>query len=140
MHDLLKFSMPGKPEYIKSAKLAVQTAAGVADFTLEQIEDIGIALGEACKLITCHGHDGWSDFYEIECLIDSDKISLEIKDEHCMHKIEKGKRPCMDCPNEGNLGLYVIRTLMDDVEVVKNEGKKNSIKMVKHKNDKSGIV
>lgn len=135
MHDLLKFSVPGKPEYIKSVKLAVETAAGVAGFTMEQIEDIGIALGEACKLITCHGFDGWSNSYDIECSIEQKKIAIEIKDDLCKHELVKGKRPCMDCPNEGDLGLYVIRSLMDDVEVVKNEGKKNSIKMVKHKND-----
>lgn len=135
MLDLLKFSVPGKPEYIKSVKLAVESAAGVAGFTMEQIEDIGIALGEACKLITCHGFDGWSNSYDIECFIEPKKIVIEIKDDICKHEIVKGNRPCMDCPNEGDLGLYVIRSLMDDVEVIKNEGKKNSIKMVKHKND-----
>ena len=135
MADLLKFSVPGNPEYVKSVKLAVKTAAGVADFTLEQIEDIGIAVGEACKLITCHGFDGWSNSYDIECLIEHTQISIEVKDDLCKHEIEKGKRPCMDCPNEGDLGIYVIKSLMDDVEIVKNEGKKNSVKMVKHKND-----
>jgi anti-sigma regulatory factor (Ser/Thr protein kinase) len=39
----------------------------------------------------------------------------------------------MDCPNEGDIGIHVIRTLMDEVEIIKEEGKKKSIKMVKNK-------
>jgi len=134
MGDLLKFSVPGNPDYVKSVKLAVETAAGVANFTVEQIEDIGIAVGEACKLVTCHGFDGWSNSYDIECNIEDEAITIEVKDDECKHEITKGRRPCMDCPGEGDLGIYVIRSLMDDVEIIKNEGKKNSIKMVKRKN------
>ena len=47
MGDLLKFSIPGKPEYVKIAKLAVGSAAGTANFNIEAIEDIEIAVGEA---------------------------------------------------------------------------------------------
>ena len=133
MSDLLKFSVPGNPEYVKIVKTAAQSAAAVADYSLEAVDDIGIAVGEACKLITCHGFDGWSNSYDIECAIEEDKITIEVKDEHCLHQIKKDKRPCMDCPNEGDLGMLVIKSLMDDVEIIKEEGKKKSIKMVKHK-------
>lgn len=133
MSDLLKFSVPGNPEYVKIVKIAVESAAGVADFTLEAVDDIGIAVGEACKLITCHGFDGFSNFYEIECLIEEDQIEITITDNLCQHEITKHMKPCMDCPHEGDLGLLVIKSLMDKVEIVKEEGKKKSIKMVKHK-------
>jgi hypothetical protein len=39
----------------------------------------------------------------------------------------------MDCPNEGDLALYVITTLMDKLEIIKEENCKNTIKMVKVK-------
>lgn len=133
MSDLLKFSVPGNPEYVKIAKTAAQSAAAACDYSVEAVDDIGIAVGEACKLITCHGFDGWSDSYDIECTIEEDKITIEVKDEHCLHRIKKDRRLCMDCPNDGELGMMVIKSLMDDVEIVKEEGKKKSIKMVKHK-------
>ncbi len=133
MSDLLKFSVPGNPEYVKIVKTAAQSAAGVAGYTLEAIDDIGIAVGEACKLVTCHGFEGWSNSYDLELSVGEDKIIIEVKDENCLHQIKKDKRPCMDCPNEGDLGVVVIKSLMDDVEIVKEEGKKNSIRMVKHK-------
>ena len=135
MSDLLKFTVPGSPEYVKIAKMSVESAAAVAGFTVDDIEDMGIAVADACKLITCHGFDGWSESYDIECAIDEDKITIEVKDDLCRHGIVKDltRRPCMDCPNEGDLGMHVIRTLMDEVEIIKEEGKKKSIKMVKHK-------
>ena len=134
MGDLLKFSVPGNPEYVKIAKTAAQSAAAAAGCSVEAVDDIGIAVGEACKLITCHGFDGWSESYDIECTLDEDKVTIEVKDDHCLHSIQKDltKRPCMDCPREGDLGLLVIQSIMDDVQVIKEE-KKKSIKMVKHK-------
>lgn len=133
MSDLLKFSVPGNPEYVQIVKTAAQSAAGIADYTLEAVEDIGIAVGEACKLITCHGFDGWSKSYDIECVIDENHMQITISDEYCIHEIKKDKRPCMDCPNEGNLGMLVIKSLMDEVEIINEEGREKSIRMVKHK-------
>ena len=63
MSDLLKFTVPGHPEYVKIAKMSVESAAAVAGFTVDDIEDMGIAVADACKLITCHGFDGWSATY-----------------------------------------------------------------------------
>lgn len=133
MSDLLKFSVPGNPEYAQVVKTAAQSAAGLADYTVEAVEDIGIAVGEACKLITCHGFDGWSNSYDIECIIEENQMQITISDECCKHEIKKDKRPCIDCPNEGNLGMLVIKSLMDEVEIIKGEGKEKSIRMVKHK-------
>ena len=133
MGDLLKFSIPGKPEYVKIVKLAIGSAAGVANFNIEAIEDIEIAVSEACKIITCHGFDGFSDFYDVECRIDQEQITVLVSDASRAHSLEKHKKPCIDCPNEGNLGIYVIKSLMDEVEIIKEEGKNNSIRMVKRK-------
>lgn len=133
MSDLLKFTVPGNPEYVKIVKMAVESAAANCGFTVEAVEDMGIAVGEACKLVTCHGFDGWSNSYDLELTIEDDKISILVKDDNCKHEIQKQFRPCMDCPNEGDLGMHVIKTLMDEVEIVKEEGKKNRIRMVKNK-------
>lgn len=133
MGDLLKFSIPGKPEYVKIAKLAVGSAAGIANFNIEAIDDIEIAVGEACKIITCHGFDGFSDFYEVECRISDERIEILISDTSCTHSLEKHRKPCIDCPNEGNLGIHVIKSLMDEVEIIKEKDRNNSIRMVKCK-------
>ena len=40
---------------------------------------------------------------------------------------------CMDCPNEGDIGVFVIRTLMTSVELIENPEGKKTIRMVKKK-------
>ena len=49
------------------------------------------------------------------------------------HKIKKVNKPCLDCPNEGNLGVFVIQSLMTRVEILDNTQGKKTIKMVKER-------
>ena len=40
---------------------------------------------------------------------------------------------CMDCPNEGDIGVFLIKSLMSEVELIENPNHKKTIKMVKRK-------
>ena len=133
MADKLKFVIPGKPEYITMVRLAVGSIADTAGFDYEEIEDIKTAVSEACKNITCHGSEGFAEEYEVECIVEKDRIQITVRDTSEGHNLKKLKKPCLDCPNEGNLSLYVIKTLMSDVEIIKEENCKNTIKMIKAK-------
>ena len=133
MADKLTFVIPGKPEYITMVRLAVGSAADNAGFNIDQIEDIKNAVGEACKNICCHGSEGWAEEFQVECLIDDEKMEIYVKDKSIEHNVKKLYRPCLDCPNEGDLALFVITSLMDKLEIIKEENCKNTIKMVKVK-------
>lgn len=133
MADKLTFVIPGKPEYITMVRLAVGSAADNAGFNVEQIEDIKNAVGEACKNICCHGSEGWAEEFQVECLIDEEKMEIYVKDNSTEHNVKKLYKPCLDCPNEGDLALFVITSLMDKLEIIKGENCKNTIKMVKEK-------
>lgn len=133
MADKLTFIIPGKPEYITMVRLAVGSAADNAGFNIEQIEDIKNAVGEACKNICCHGSEGWAEEFQVECFIDDEKMEIYVKDNSTEHNVKKLYKACMDCPNEGDLALFVITSLMDKLEIIKGENCKNTIKMVKEK-------
>ena len=45
--------------------------------------------------------------------------------------LERVKKPCLDCPNEGNLGFFVIQSLMTKVELIDNPHGKKTIRMTK---------
>ena len=66
--DKLQFIVPGKPEYLTMVRLAIGSIATTAGFDLDACEDIKTAVSEACKNVSCHGFDGFSDQYEI-CLL-----------------------------------------------------------------------
>ena len=60
----------------------------------------------------------------------SEIFVTDISDSHKLQKLEK---PCLDCPNEGDLGLYVIKSLMSSVELIEKSDCKKAIKMTKAK-------
>lgn len=133
MADNIKFTVPGKPEYLTLVRLSVGSAADLAGFDYEQIEDIKTAVSEACRTVSCHGFEGFAEEYTIECVIEEGRIEILISDTGRKHDVEKKAKPCFDCPNEGNLAIFVAKSLMDTVDVVENEQGAKCVRMVKTK-------
>lgn len=131
--DILKFTIPGKPEYLTMVRLAIGSIAATAGFDLDTAEDIKTAVSEACKLISCHGFDGFSDKYELKCNVENGRIEIIISDRCEAHTLEKYAKPCRNCPQDGDLGVFVIQSLMNEVEIGKQEDGQKSIRMVKVK-------
>lgn len=129
--DNLKFIIPGKPEYLTMVRLAISSIAATAGFDVEMVEDIKTAVCEACKNISCHGSEGFSDQYEVECVVSQGRMEITVKDDCDMHTLAKENKPCNKCPSEGNIGVFVIETLMNDVKFGIGEDGRKFIRMVK---------
>lgn len=114
-------------------RLAIGSIAGIAEFNLDEIEDIKTAVGEACKNISCHGHEGFAEEYTLECETEKNYLEIRVTDTGCNHNIKKDCKICSDCPNEGDLGIFIIKSLMSEVEIVANPEGKKTIKMIKRK-------
>ena len=134
MADKIKFIIPGKPEYLTMVRLALGSIADTAGFDLEEIEDIKTSVQEACKAICCHGKDGVAGEYTLECTLGEEALEISITD---TGKQDFNKSlvtmKCMDCPNEGDIGVFIIRTLMTSVELIENPEGKKTIRIVKKK-------
>ena len=133
MADKVKFTIPGKPEYIAMVRLAVGSIADTSGFNVEEIEDIKTAVGQACKNISCHGKEGLLSEYELECIADKDFMEIYVTDTGTVEGTGELSMQCMDCPNEGDLGVFVVKTLMSEVELIENPNHKKTIKMIKRK-------
>lgn len=130
--DKLTFVIPGKPEYLTMVRLAISSIANTAGFDLDAAEDMKTAVEEACKNVSCHGFEGFSDQYEVECNVEKGKIEIIVKDACDEHSLEKLAKPCQNCPKEGDLGIYVIKSLMNEVEFGKADDGHKAIRMVKN--------
>ena len=129
--DNLKFIVPGKPEYMTMIRLATSSLAAQAGFDLEAAEDIKIAVVEACKNVSCHGNEGYSEKYEIEYAVDQGTFSVTIIDACDKHSLEKVSQQCQNCPQEGDIGMILLHSLMNSVSVGKDEEGHKFIQMVK---------
>ena len=131
--DLIKFSIPGKPEYVGVVRLAVSSLANKSGFDIEAIEDIKIAVSEACTNALIHGGQKCLCNYDVECEVEEAKLTITVIDCGKGYAKKEYKEPDCEEPKESGLGIYIIKTLMDEVEIVTNENKGTSIKMCKYK-------
>lgn len=132
MADLLKFSIPGKPEYVGVVRLAVSSVANRAGFDIEAIEDLKVAVAEACTNAILHGVTENCCNYDVELLVEENKLTIEIKDNGAGYNIEGYREPDISNPKEGGLGIFIIKSLMDEVDILSSTGKGTIIKMTKY--------
>ena len=134
MTDLLKFSVPGKPEYVGMVRLAVSSLANCAGFDIEAIEDIKVAVSEACTNVICHGTADYCECYEVACEIGDGRIIISVIDQAGGYDLTKYQLPLLENPKEGGLGIFIIKALMDEVDILSELGTGTRIKMVKYIN------
>lgn len=134
MTDILKFSVPGKPEYVGTIRLAVSSLANCVGFDIEAVEDIKVAVSEACTNVVCHGKINRDECYEVACEIGEERIIISIIDRAGGYDMSQYQRPVMDDLKEGGLGIFIIKALMDEVDIFSEIGMGTSIKMVKYLN------
>jgi serine/threonine-protein kinase RsbW len=118
MSDLLKMNIPGKPEYVVVARMTAATVASSLGFDIEAVEDIRLAVGEACNNVVRHNSDdGKTIDFEIHFEVSGEGLSITVKDEGKGCDTELYEEPDTENPSpEGGLGLFIIKAMMDEVE------------------------
>jgi serine/threonine-protein kinase RsbW len=132
MGDTFKLMVPGKPEYVRTVRLAVSSLANKVGFDIEAIEDIKVAVSEACSNIVCHSTIEPDHLYNIECEVCDDRIEILIEDEGIGFDMEKYEEPSLGELREGGLGVFIMKALMDEVNVRSEVGSGTQIKMIKY--------
>jgi serine/threonine-protein kinase RsbW len=134
MPDTLTLSVPGKAEYVSTVRLAVSSLAAKLGLDIEAIEDIKVAVSEACSNILCHSKIGEEHIYQVTCTMHDDRLEIAVSDDGVGFDAEtyETTEPDAECLQVGGLGIYIIKTLMDDVKVTSEEGSGTLIQMTKH--------
>jgi serine/threonine-protein kinase RsbW len=137
MPDTFILSVPGKAEYVSTVRLAVSSLAARQGFDIEAIEDIKVAVSEACSNILCHSEIGEERIYRVECAMHADRLEIAVLDEGVGFDAATYDGACETFADgegglhAGGLGIYIIKALMDDVQVASKKGEGTCIRMVK---------
>lgn len=126
--------LPAKPEYVIIARLVVAGVARQMRFDEEAVEDIRLAISEACTNIVKHAYEdkGKKDnIIRIDCGIGEKKLAIEVSDRGVGLSEEKFNEVCTSEPTEGGLGLSVMRALMDEVRFCRDGGQGLRLVLVK---------
>ena len=129
MRESINMSLPSKPEYVSIARLAASFVANQMGFDIEIIEDIKLAVGEACNNAILHS--GSDETYKLEFINKTDKLVIEVIDYGKGFSLENYKKPSAEDLQENGLGLFIIKSLMDTVEIETSEGSGTKIIMSK---------
>ncbi|MDD7408635.1 MAG: ATP-binding protein [Anaerovoracaceae bacterium] len=138
MADKLKLSVPAKPEYTGVVRLAVSSAASAAGFSVDDIEDITIAVSEVCTHIFC---SGMTTSYEVSCEIEDNSMTIVVDDIRNGEKEEEVDfHPCFCLPvssffpelYDPSICMIMLRALMDEVSIYSCSGGDVLIKMIKN--------
>ena len=138
--DYIEMKIPAKPDYLSVIRLTLSGIASRMGYTYEVIEDLKIAVSEACTNAVQHAY---SEDEVGEVIIGfgiyEDKLEMMVADsgksfDFIQTKNELGpytESSTVDQLTEGGLGLYLIEALMDEVRVLDHSGGV-TVFMVKH--------
>ncbi|WP_026688725.1 anti-sigma B factor RsbW [Alteribacter aurantiacus] len=131
--DFIEMKLPAKPEYVGVVRLTVSGIANRLGYSYDDIEDIKIAVAEACTNVVNHAYKEDASHeaaMTIGCGVYEDRIELMVADKGNSFDVDQLKQNLgpvnaeqpVEELKEGGLGLFLIETLMDKVEISGDSG------------------
>nr|WP_278683082.1 ATP-binding protein [Paraclostridium bifermentans] len=117
------------PEYVSIIRLTVSGIANKIGFSLDDIEDIKVAVSEACTNAIKHSLD---DKFLVQFSVLENGLTIEVEDKGTGYDVESLQEPDLTNPKESGLGLFIIKTLMDEVSTISNSDIGTRVKMTKY--------
>jgi len=112
--DLVELRIPSRAEWVALARLAIAAVASRLHFSIEQIEDIKLAVAEACTAVIQHERHG--DHIALSCEATDESLRIRVRD-HGRPALRVALERGLDHDEAriAGLGVFLIRTLMDEV-------------------------
>ena len=122
----VRLRFPARAEYIALARLALSGLAEVARLSDEDVADLKLALTEAVSNSVRHAYPGGEGFVSIAYEVSATALQIEVVDDG------EGFDPAVPAPlegeelSEGGLGIAIIRTIADELEIASRSGERGS--------------
>ncbi|MDQ7829180.1 MAG: ATP-binding protein [Armatimonadota bacterium] len=114
--ETIELTIPARPEYVVVVRLAAAGIAGRMGFSFDEVEDLKIAVAEACTDAILAGAG------PIQVRFGVDSEALEVQVDYAAPRAVRSE--------ERELGLFLIRCLMDEV-VTHEEAGRRRMRMTK---------
>ena len=134
-----RLKIPSITENLQMIREFVLKIAFKAGFNEETQEQIALAVDEACTNVIKHAHHHDARrLMDIQIQTDMNKMRITITDKGSGFDVTKLKDPDLEKyikeSKHGGLGIYLIKTLMDEVNYEFNPGVKNQVQLTKYLN------
>ena len=109
-------TIPAKPEYITLSRLALSGLSRVRPFADDTLADLKLALTEACSNSVRHAYGDGHGHVDISFELREDRLIVEVADDGSGFE-PAAAREAADELVEGGLGIAIIRSIADEVEI-----------------------
>ncbi|MES5397499.1 anti-sigma B factor RsbW [Bacillus amyloliquefaciens] len=129
--DYIEMKIPAEPEYVGIVRLTLSGVASRMGYTYDDIEDLKIAVSEACTNAVQHAYkDESKGEVSVRFGVFEDRLEVIVADQGDSFDFDQKQQDLgpytpshtVDQLSEGGLGLYLMETLMDEVKVQSNSG------------------
>jgi anti-sigma regulatory factor (Ser/Thr protein kinase) len=131
--------VPAEAGRLHALRELTQAAASAAGFTPQGMEELVLAVNEACMNVIQHGYRGAAGTLELSAAPMDDGIEFRIRDTAARVTLEDWRPRPFDELRPGGLGVHFIRAIMDEIEYLPTpDGRGNLLRMKKYR-DGTGV-
>ena len=129
--------IPGQVDNLEIIRNFISGVAKKVGFGDDDANKIELAVDEACTNVIEHAYrDNDEQNIDIAIKLDYQKFTVVVTDKGRSFNFKQVEMPDMDTYlaelRVGGLGIYLMKTLMDEVDYQSKPGGKNEVRMVKY--------
>lgn len=132
-------NLPATADFVDIVRLNLYGIASKMGFSYEDIEDMKVAVSEACNNSVLYAYGQEGGLVEVVFGINGEELTITVKDEGVSFSLPQDVSDAAPTLHEkelhdveiGGLGFYLMQALMDDVNVVSESGKGTQVVLTK---------
>jgi serine/threonine-protein kinase RsbW len=130
-------TIPSSTRFLEDVRQFVESHASEAEFPEDVVEQLKMAVDEACANVIEHAYQGEDEHpIDIAVIVQPDRFTVRIRDEGVGFNPKSYSEPDLlqfaHARRSGGFGVHIIRKLMDQVEYRKR-GSKNECCLTKYR-------
>lgn len=131
--NYLRLEVPAIADNVALCRVVVAAFASQLEFTLEEIDDIKLAVSEAVSNCVLHAYPNGKGTVWIAAALDGSTLVVTIKDTGVgIADVEAARQPgCSTNPERMGMGLTLVEALMDTLEISSVPGVGTTVVMAK---------
>ncbi|HZC31187.1 MAG TPA: ATP-binding protein [Gaiellaceae bacterium] len=123
----VRLRIPAKAEYVTLGRLALTGLAQLRAMDDATVADLKLALTEAVSNSVRHAYgDGSDGHVDISYRLHPDRLEVEVVDDGAGFDVDAPPPVDDEELSEGGLGIAIIRTIADELEIVSSPGVRGS--------------
>jgi anti-sigma regulatory factor (Ser/Thr protein kinase) len=134
LDPVVRLTIPARAEYITLSRLALTGLSRLRPLSDETLADLKLAITEACSNSVRHAYPDEDGHVEITYTLTGEVLEIEVCDQGGGFEPEEPERAAAELA-EGGLGIAIIRSIADELEIGPREGGGSRLRFVKNLSD-----